>query len=316
MAGLAFLFPGQASQAVGMGRDLCERYPLARGRFEEAEEVLSLPLRRLCFEGPLEDLEQTAITQPAVFVHSVAAAEVLAQQGVVPACAAGHSLGEYSALAAAGVFDFATAVGLVSERGRLMQEAGEKRPGTMAAIIGLEDTLVARLCREAAPDGDAVPANFNAPGQVVISGTAAAVAAVCAAAAPAGARRVVPLEVSGAFHSRLMQSAADGMSARLREVEMRRPAVPVVTNAGARATEDVGDLRRQLLQQILAPVRWTECVRAIAARGIAAAAEVGPGSVLKGLVRRIDRKMAVFSAGTAAEIEDLTEKNAKAGSDG
>jgi [acyl-carrier-protein] S-malonyltransferase len=316
MAALAFLFPGQASQAVGMGRDLCERYPVARARFEEAEEALSLPLRRLCFEGPPEELEQTAVTQPAVFVHSVAAAEVLALQGVEPACASGHSLGEYSALTAAGVFDFATAVGLVRERGRLMQEAGEQHPGTMAAIIGLEDSQVARLCAEAAPDGDAVPANFNAPGQVVVSGTAGAVAAVCEAAGPAGASRVVPLEVSGAFHSRLMKSAADEMSARLREVEMRRPAVPVVANASAQATEDVGDLRRQLLQQILAPVRWTECVKEIAARGIAAAAEVGPGSVLRGLVRRIERKMTVFAAGTAAEIENLTGKFAEARRDG
>ena len=316
MAPLAFLFPGQASQAVGMGRDLCERYPVARARFEEAEEILSLPLRRLCFEGPLEDLEQTAVTQPAVFVHSVAAAEILAQQGVEPACAAGHSLGEYSALTAAGVFDFATAVRLVRERGRLMQEAGEQHPGAMAAIIGLEDDEVARLCEEAAPDGDAVPANFNAPGQVVISGTAAAVAAACAAAGPAGAERAVPLEVSGAFHSRLMQPAADEMRARLQEVGMRRPAVPVVTNAAAQATDDAEDLRRQLQEQILAPVRWTDCVRAIAARGIAAAAEVGPGSVLRGLVRRIDRGMNVVAAGSAAAIESLTGKQAEAESDG
>lgn len=309
MSGIAFLFPGQASQVVGMGHDLYGRYDSVRERFEQAEDFLSIPLRRLCFEGPLEKLSQTAVTQAAVFVHSVATAEVLSENGVHPGCAAGHSLGEYSALTVAGVFNFETALELVRERGRLMQEAGERHPGSMSAIIGLEYEVIAQLCLGAAPDGDVVPANVNAPGQLIVSGTVDAVAKLSKAAEAAGAKRVVPLPVSGAFHSKLMASAADEMAGRLRDVDMASPRVPVATNVAAELVEDVDQLRSQLLQQILSPVRWTECVAAIAAAGFDTAVEVGPGSVLKGLVRRIDRSIKVAVAGTVSDIEKLKTKH-------
>ena len=302
----AFLFPGQASQAVGMGRDLYERYPSVRGRFEEADDCLSLPLTKLCFEGPLEDLCQTAVTQPAVYVHSVAVAEVLAASGIRPDCVAGHSLGEYSALAAAGVFDFSRGLELVRDRGRLMQEAGEQQPGAMAAIVGLDDEEVAGLCAEADSDNSVVAANFNAPGQVVVSGTKAAVARLSELAAAADAKRVVALQVSGAFHSKLMQSAADKMAALLEATTLNKPRVPVVSNVTAEPTDDPDELRRQLLRQMVSPVRWTECVRAIVSSGVAAALEVGPGAVLRGLARRIDRGLAVAPAGTVEDVDSLT----------
>tara|TARA_B100000686_G_scaffold341840_1_gene419902 strand:+ start:610 stop:1554 length:945 start_codon:yes stop_codon:yes gene_type:complete len=311
MSRQAFLFPGQASQAVGMAKDLCDNYASVSRRFAEAEDFLCIPLRKLCFEGPLEELSQTAVTQPAVFVHSVAVAELLIERGIEPVCTAGHSLGEYSALTIAGVFEFPLALELVSARGRLMQEASEKRPGTMAAIIGLDETTILQLCGEVAPEGSVVPANFNAPDQVIVSGTLDAVTKVANAADSAGAKRVVPLQVSGAFHSKLMASAAQEMADRLNDIDMLTPKVPVVTNVGAIFTENVDVLRQQLLQQILSPVRWTECVKAIAAAGLEFAIEVGPGTVLKGLVRRIHRKMTVATAGTVADIEYLINERAE-----
>ena len=302
MAGVAFLFPGQASQAVGMASDLYDEYASVRDRFDEAEEFLGIPLTEICFRGPMEKLSQTAVTQPAVYVHSVAAAEVLMAEGLEPVCAAGHSLGEYSALAVAGAFGFRQGLELVQERGRLMQEAGKRQAGKMAAVIGLEDADVADLCSEVGADGAVVPANFNAPGQVVVSGEAPAVEEFAAAAREAGAKRVVELQVSGAFHSRLMATAAQGMSPLIRDIEIQSPRVPVITNVKAAPATDAEDLREQLISQITRPVRWTESVRAIVEMGVRAAAEVGPGGVLRGLARRIDRDLQVIPAGTVADM--------------
>lgn len=302
MGDRAFLFPGQGSQAVGMARDLCERYESVRARFAEADEVLGFALSALCFEGPAEQLAQTHITQPAIFVHSVVVGEVLAAAGLQPKAVAGHSLGEYSALVAAGVLPFAEALTLVGTRGRLMQEAGRARPGTMGAVIGLDDDHVAALCQQAAEVGIAVPANFNAPGQVVVSGERAAVARVRTLATQAGARRVVELAVSGAFHSPLMESAAEQMEPLLRAVPFARPLVPVLTNVSAAPVQDPEKLRSHLIEQITSPVRWSATVHRLAAMGIHRAFEVGPGAVLRGLGRRTSPKLAVASAGTVEEI--------------
>ena len=299
----AFLFPGQASQFVGMGADLRERFPEVRELYEEADGILGFELSRVCFQGPMERLSQTEITQPAVYVHSVAAARLLAARGIHPDAVAGHSLGEYSALTAAGVLEFPESLALVQVRGRLMQAAGVERPGRMAAVIGLDDAVVTGLCEEIGPQ--VVPANFNAPGQVVLSGEADAVAGAMAAAEEAGARRVIELPVSGAFHSPLMASAAEGLAPRLAATRFRPPSVPVVTNVTAAPETDPQALRRRLLEQMTAPVRWTESVRALSSMGVDRAFEVGPGSVLKSLVRRILRDLKVETAGTAEEMGGL-----------
>lgn len=296
----AFLFPGQASQAVGMGRDLCAAYPMAAELFKAADEALGIGLSAICFEGPIEELSRTSITQPAVFVHSVVCARLLGERGVTPAVVGGHSLGEYSALVAAGVLDFSDALRLVRRRGELMQEAGTVRPGAMAAILGLEDADLVALCT--ADAGVVVAANFNAPGQIVISGEVEAVARVGAAARDAGAKRVVDLPVSGAFHSELMAPAADEMAGLLADAAFKSPLVPVVTNVTAAAETDPERLRELLIQQMTAPVRWTDCVKSIVGAGVSSAYEVGPGSVLKGLIRRIDRGFEVQAMGTAEEI--------------
>ena len=302
MGGRAFLFPGQGSQAVGMARDLYEQHESVRARFAAADEVLGFSLSTLCFEGPVEQLAQTNVTQPAVFVHSVAVSELLAAAGLQPVAVAGHSLGEYSALVAAGVFSFAEALTLVGTRGRLMKEAGREWPGTMGAVIGLEDDHVMALCQQVADVGIAVAANFNAPGQVVVSGEPAAVTRVGELATQAGARRVVELAVSGAFHSPLMASAAVEMESLLQAVPFARPRVPVLTNVSAAPVEDPEKLRLHLIHQITGPVRWNATVHQLAAMGINRAFEVGPGAVLRGLVRRTAPKLAVALAGTVEEV--------------
>lgn len=305
MSGCAFLFPGQASQVVGMGKDLYELSDAVRELFDEANEVLGFDLADICFNGPIEKLTQTSITQPAVFVHSVAATRLLTAGGVRPGCVAGHSLGEYSALVAAGALEFADALPLVARRGQLMQEACDSAPGKMAAIIGLDDDKVVELCNQAGEG--VVPANYNAPGQVVVSGEAEAVEALQALAREAGAKRVVELQVNGAFHSPLMKPAAEELEAVLKSVSLSAPRVPVVTNVSAEAVTDAEGLRQQLILQMTHPVRWTESIQHVAGTGIALAAEVGPGGVLKGLVRRIAKELQVSPAGTAEDIPAAIE---------
>jgi [acyl-carrier-protein] S-malonyltransferase len=312
----AFLFPGQASQFVGMGADLYSQNDLARRLFEEADEVMGKALTKICFEGPIEELTQTAITQPAVFVHSCAVALLLRDQGLAPSHVAGHSLGEYSALVAAGAIDFRPALELVRQRGRLMQHAGELERGKMAAIIGMEDDSVTALCAELSPGGDVVAANFNAPGQVVVSGKAAAVEEVARVAPDRGAKRAIELTVSGAFHSKLMAPAAQEMQSLIAEAEFRTPQVPVITNVSAEPVEDVGQLRQHLIAQITSPVRWTETMGYLAGAGVERALEVGPGAVLKGMARRTKPAPEVRTAGTAEEIPATLAWAQPGGSDG
>lgn len=304
---VGLLFPGQGSQFVGMGRDLAGSSDAARRTFEEADEVLGFALSKLCWEGPEEELTATSNAQPAILVHSVAAYRAAVDSIGDAALAAGHSLGEFSAWVAADALSFADGVRTVRRRGELMYEGGQARPGTMAALLGLDDAEAERVCREASgADGECVPANYNSPGQIVISGDVAAVERAMGLAKDAGAKRALRLNVSGAFHSPLMRVAEDGLRAQLDSVEIGAPAFPVVSNVTAEPVTQAADARRLLVEQLTSPVRWTESVRTMVAQGVTSFVEVGPGSVLSGLVRRIEKGVPTRTIGTAAELEALT----------
>jgi len=298
---LALLFPGQGSQFVGMGKALCDVSAVARGVFEEADAALGFSLSRLCFEGPEEELKQTANTQPAILTHSVAAWRDL--QARFPerlegaAFAAGHSLGEYSANVAAGALGFADAVLLVRQRGLFMQDAVPRGAGAMAAIVGLAPEEVEAACREASQGEVVSPANFNSPEQTVIAGTTAAVARASAACTARGAKRAIPLAVSAPFHCALMAPARERLRPLLEAARFSDAPVPVVTNVDARLETRGSALRDALARQVDAPVRWVESVRALAAEGVDRGLEIGPGNVLAGLVRRIDKAIKVESYG-------------------
>jgi [acyl-carrier-protein] S-malonyltransferase len=299
------LFPGQGAQKIGMGKDLAEAFPAARDTFSSIDRALGAPLSRIMWDGPDEALQQTHNTQPAVLAHSAAVLAVVGTRLGVVAGAAGHSLGEYSAYVAAGALAPIEAAGLVRRRGELMHAAGAARPGAMAAVLGLATEQVERACREASRDGEvAVAANLNAPDQTVLSGDPAAVERAGAACKSAGAKRVVPLKVSGAFHSPLMAPAAEGLAAALAAAAFSEPRFPVVANTSAAPVRTAAEARRLLAAQLTAPVRWVECVRALA--GLAPGArfvEIGPGTVLGGLLKRILPEPAYLSLGTAAEVE-------------
>jgi len=286
-----------------MGKDLAEAFPAARARFEEADSVLGFSISRLCWEGPAEKLTRTENCQPALYVASMAALAALEslKGPLSPAAAAGLSLGEYTALAAAGAVSFADGLKLVQLRGRAMEEAAQVRPGTMASVLGLELEPLQAVCQEAG----AQVANLNSPGQVVISGTAEAVAAASAKAKEKGAKRVIPLEVGGAFHSRLMEPAAVLLDQALKRAPVQAPRYPVASNVTGTYHTDAVQLRQLLVRQLTEPVQWVACVRTMLQAGIKTFIEVGPGTVLKGLVRKIDPEAAVHSAGTTEEIRQL-----------
>lgn len=299
---LGLLFPGQGSQAVGMGADLCEKFPAARDIYERAEQVLELPVKRLSFEGPEDELRQTRYTQPALVVHSMAALACL--RGLTPALAAGHSLGEYSALYAAGALDFESTLRLVKRRGALMFAEGEKNPGTMAAIIGLEPAAVESLC--AGVTGTVVPANYNEPKQTVVSGEVEAVKAVAELARTRGALKAVLLPVSGAFHSPLLGESAAEFADYLGGFEVKTPSFPVIANVTAKPQTSAAEVRENLARQLISPVRWSGTIAAARDAGCRRFIEVGPGNVLAGLVRRIDRELVVQPAGKAGDITAIT----------
>jgi len=306
MSKIAFICPGQASQVVGMGKDLCDVFPQARQRFAQADDIMGSPLSRICFEGPEETLKQTKYTQPALFVHSAVVAELLAERGVFPDMAAGHSLGEYSALFAAGSLDFEAALRVVKVRAEGMQKAGEANPGTMAAVVGLEEAQIRMVCQQAAEAGVAQPANFNSPGQVVISGSVAGVHRAMELAREAGAKLVKELVVSGAFHSPLMESAREALFEALDALEIRPARCPVYANVSAAQATDPSEIRRLLKEQLLSPVLWWQSVEAMIRDGASKFIEIGPGQVLSGLLKRIDRSVQGMTVGTAAELDKMS----------
>ena len=304
---IAFLFPGQGSQAPGMAADLVE-IPEARAVLDQADDVLGFGLTELMFGDDPESLRPTEVTQPALYTHSLAASAALAARGLRPQLAAGHSLGEWSALAAVGAVSFADGLRAVRRRGELMATAGDVRPGAMAAVLGLDASALEAACERASQsgEGEVVPANYNDPGQIVISGDGPAVERAGALATEAGAKRVIPLPVSGAFHSPLMAFARDGLAETLDALDVTAPDCPVVLNVTAEPTTDPDEIRQRLLDQLTAPVRWAQSVERMRAEGAERFVEVGTGKVLSGLVNRtLGRDVETAQAGTAAEIESL-----------
>lgn len=285
----AFVFPGQGAQYVGMGKDLYDNYPLARELMLQANEELGFAITDIMFEGSDEDLRQTRVTQPAIFLHSVVACRLMTK--LRPDMVAGHSLGEFSALVIAGALDMGDGLRLVSQRAQAMQEACELCPGTMAAVLGLPDDKVAEVCGSV--EDVVVAANYNCPGQVVISGSLSGVELACRALKEAGAKRALKLPVSGAFHSPLMQPAAERLQKAIMDTSFYTPIFPIYQNVSARAEKNKHIIQKQLLEQLTSPVRWTQSVQQMVADGATMFYEFGPGDVLKGLIRKINSDVEV-----------------------
>ncbi len=289
----AYVFPGQGAQYPGMGKNLYEKFPLAKEMFDRADAILGFGITNLMFEGTGEDLRQTRVTQPAIFIHSVVLAAVLGDR-FQPDMVAGHSLGEFSALVAAGALSFENGLRLVSSRATAMQKACDAEPSTMAAVLGLDDKIVEETC--AAIDGIVVPANYNSPGQIVISGSLKSIDTAVEKLQELGAKRAIKLSVGGAFHSPLMEPARDELAGTIEKTPLSGPRCPVYQNVNAMPVKDLEEIRKNLVDQLTSPVRWTQTVTNMIADGALMFTEVGPGSVLQGLIKKADRKMETASA--------------------
>lgn len=302
----AFIFPGQGSQHAGMGRELSENFRTAARSFEEADDALGFALSRLCFEGPEEELKLTANTQPAILAASVAALRVLREESpVAPSFLAGHSLGEYSALVASGALDFADALRVVRARGSFMQDAVPVGVGAMAAILGVEAQLLLEICAEAARGEVVSPANYNSPGQIVIAGHTGAVNRAIEIAKARGFRKAMLLPVSAPFHCALMQKAAERLGGALESVQVRPLATPVVSNVEGKPNAEAGRVKPLLVEQVCSPVLWDSSVRQMVAAGVTSFVEIGPGKVLAGLVKRIDKEVATCNVQDAAGVKSM-----------
>jgi len=289
----AYIFPGQGAQFSGMGLDLYESSKIAQELFEEANDILEFPITDIMFEGTDEQLKETKVTQPAIFLHSVALVKTLGDS-FKPQMVAGHSLGEFSALVANGVLSFSEALQLVSKRALAMQKACELQPSTMAAVLGLEDDIVEKIC--AMTDGTVVAANYNCPGQLVISGDVDAINKACESLKAEGAKMTIVLPVGGAFHSPLMEPAREELAAAIENTKFNEPICPVYQNVTASAVNNANDIKKNLMAQLTAPVRWTQSIQQMIADGAIEFTEVGPGKVLRGLMRKIDRNILANSA--------------------
>jgi len=307
MNGIALVFPGQGSQAVGMGLDMALKYQEAQEVFNQADAKFGVPLSTLCFHGPEENLRLTVNTQPAVLAASIACLRVLQVAGVEFDFVAGHSLGEYSALVAAGVIEFPDAIGIVRERGRLMEEALPAGQGGMAAIMGLPFEKVEEICSGASVEGVVVPANYNSPGQLVIAGDMKALDMAIGLAKEAGAKRVIPLPVSGPFHSPRMQLVGQKLSQILENITFRQPEKKVVANVTADFVETKEEILAALISQVSSPVRWEESVKKIVANGVDTFIEVGPGTVLSGLIKKINKDVRVINVQDPASLDKTVE---------
>jgi [acyl-carrier-protein] S-malonyltransferase len=312
MNSIAFLFPGQGSQAVGMGKDLADQHAIARRTFEEADEALGYKLSQLCFEGPEEKLRLTEITQPAILTVSVAAWRLLDAKGLKPAFVAGHSLGEYSAHVAAGTLDFADAVRTVRNRGKYMQEAVPVGVGAMAAILGMDPEKVLAVCHDAANGEVCEPANINSAEQIVISGNAGAVQRAADLATERGAKRAVMLPVSAPFHCSLMKAAKDLLAVDLQTLSFRQPGVPIACNVDAALLQDGDRSRDALIRQVTGSVKWHQSIQLLIAQGVERFIEVGPGKVLSGLMRQIDRSKSSSNVGDEASLRKTLDNLAQA----
>ncbi|MEJ1222659.1 ACP S-malonyltransferase [Sediminicola sp. 1XM1-17] len=289
----AYIFPGQGAQFVGMGLDLYEKYPLAQELFEKANTILGFSITDIMFQGTAEDLKETKVTQPAIFLHSVILSKVLGD-GFKPDMVAGHSLGEFSALVANGVLTFEDGLKLVSQRAMAMQKACELQPSTMAAVLGLDDAVVEQICSEI--EGVVVPANYNCPGQLVISGEVEAINTACEKLKEAGARRALVLPVGGAFHSPLMEPAREELAAAIENTKFSAPTCPIYQNVTTTAVTDAEEIKKNLISQLTAPVKWTQSVQNMVKDGATLFTEVGPGKVLQGLVKKIHGEAETMSA--------------------
>ncbi|WP_339208896.1 ACP S-malonyltransferase [Paenibacillus sp. FSL K6-3182] len=307
MSKIAFVFPGQGAQAVGMGKDAYDAFDRSRAIFEQADEALGFSLSQIIFEGPEDTLKQTANTQPALLTVSVSLLEALEGRGLKPDFVAGHSLGEYSALVAAGVLSFEDAVRTVRARGQFMEQAVPSGQGAMAAVLGAERDTLAALCAAITAEGSAVElANVNCPGQIVVSGTAAGVDAVVQRGKEeAGAKRVIPLEVSGPFHSSLMKPAAVNLQATLADIAMKDANVPIVANVTANAVTSADEIRGLLVEQVCSPVLWEDSVRYLVEQGVDTFVEIGSGTVLAGLIKKVDKNLRIISINSISALEAL-----------
>lgn len=304
----AFLFPGQASQKVGMGFDLYHATNLGKKYFDLTNEIMGLDLKEIIFNGPDETLKQTQFTQPAIYLISVILGKLLLQRDIIPIAAAGHSLGEYSALAISGAFSFETGLHLVKLRAESMQKAGEIMNGTMAAIIGLDKDAIEEICGQSNEKGIVVPANFNAPGQIVISGDVQAVKNAMNIAKEAGARKVIQLNVSGAFHSPLMSNAKEALTNKLNSIAISDANFPIYSNVSAEPVTKSGEIRKSLIQQLVNPVLWQDSILNMIKHGVTNFIEVGPGRVLQGLNKRIDRNIISSGIATNNDVNSYTNE--------